>query len=255
MSDKTEEAGISQVPVDTTATSPDVLDADLEHQVTVEKIPWKYKKWFGKPTYYYASPKVQLTMVALVCFLCPGMFNALNGMGGGGKADPTLADNMVISLSNCLHFLNWQADNPVIKNTAVYSTFAVFGFFGGTFVNTLGVKLTLPFGGIGYCIYAISLLVSVHDYAPGFNIFAGALLGVCAGLLWTAQGTIMISYPHEDQKGRYFAWFWAIFNMGAVIGSLVRLFLCFLTLLQFSVLDFLLSPSQKKKLRVFFLCV
>ena len=29
MSDKTEEAGISQVPVDTTATSPDVLDADL----------------------------------------------------------------------------------------------------------------------------------------------------------------------------------------------------------------------------------
>jgi len=33
----------------------------------------------------------------------------------------------------------------------------------------------------------------------------------------------MISYPHEDQKGRYFAWFWAIFNMGAVIGSLIPL--------------------------------
>jgi MFS family permease len=120
--------------------------------------------------------------------------------------------------------LKWHADDPAIQNTAVYSTFAVFGFFGGTFVNKLGVKLTLSFGGIGYCIYAISLLVSVHDYVPGFNIFAGALLGVCAGLLWTAQGTIMISYPHEDQKGRYFAWFWAIFNMGAVIGSLVRNF-------------------------------
>jgi MFS family permease len=101
----------------------------------------------------------------------------------------------------------------------------VFGFFGGTFVNRLGVKYTLAFGGIGYCIYALSLLLSVHFSVGGFNIFAGALLGVCAGLLWTAQGTIMISYPLENQKGRYFAWFWGIFNMGAVIGSLVSLLL------------------------------
>lgn len=85
----------------------------------------------------------------------------------------------------------------------------------------MGVKVTLAFGGIGYAIYAISLLVSVHADVAGFNIFAGALLGVCAGLLWTAQGTIMLSYPLEHQKGRYFAWFWGIFNMGAVIGSLV----------------------------------
>lgn len=109
----------------------------------------------------------------------------------------------------------------MLQNTALYSTFAVFGFFGGTFVNRLGVKLTLAFGGIGYGLYTISLLVSLHNYVPGFNIFAGALLGVCAAMLWTAQGTIMVSYPHEHQKGRYFAWFWAIFNMGAVIGSLV----------------------------------
>ena len=107
------------------------------------------------------------------------------------------------------------------QNVALYSTFAVFGFFGGTFVNKLGVKLTLAFGGIGYGIYTISLLLSVNHSVGGFNIFAGALLGVCAGLLWTAQGTIMISYPHEASKGRYFAWFWAIFNMGAVIGALV----------------------------------
>ncbi|KAK9342035.1 hypothetical protein V1522DRAFT_358905, partial [Lipomyces starkeyi] len=108
-------------------------------------------------------------------------------------------------------------------NTALYSTFAVFGFFGGTFVNRLGVKSTLAFGGIGYYIYAISLLVSVHRDVNGFNVFAGALLGICAGLLWTAQGTIMISYPTENEKGRYFAWFWGIFNMGAVIGSLIPL--------------------------------
>jgi hypothetical protein len=27
--------------------------------------------------------------------MCPGMFNALGGLGGGGKTDATLADNMV----------------------------------------------------------------------------------------------------------------------------------------------------------------
>lgn len=162
---------------------------------------FKYKRVLGFLP-WYASPKFQLCMVALVCFLCPGMFNALGGLGGGGKVDATLADNM---------------------NTALYSTFAVFGFFGGTFVNKMGIKVTLAFGGIGYCIYATSLVISVHRNVSGFSIFAGGLLGVCAGLLWTAQGTIMISYPHENSKGRYFAWFWAIFNMGAVIGSFIPL--------------------------------
>ncbi|KAK9252146.1 major facilitator superfamily [Lipomyces tetrasporus] len=165
---------------------------------------WMYKApKIGQVTLpWYASPKVQLGMVAFVCFLCPGMFNALGGMGGGGKTDATLADQM---------------------NTALYSTFAVVGFFAGTFVNRLGVRLTIAFGGIGYCIYAISLLVSVHKNVAGFNIFAGVLLGVCAGLLWTAQGTIMLSYPLEHEKGRYFAWFWAIFNVGACVGSMVFL--------------------------------
>ncbi|KAJ5129571.1 uncharacterized protein N7515_005610 [Penicillium bovifimosum] len=177
-------------------------------EYSVEPAPrppgWMYKagsigKW---STSWYASPRNQLAMVAFVCFLCPGMFNALSGLGGGGKADPTLSDQM---------------------NIALYSTFAVVGFFAGTVVNRIGVRLSLSFGGIGYCIYSISLLVSVHKHVPGFNIFAGAFLGVCAGLLWAAQGTIMMSYPPEQQKGRYFSWFWCIFNVGACIGSLIPL--------------------------------
>jgi hypothetical protein len=58
---------------------------------------WKYKqhKFIFWTLPWYASPKFQLGMVAFVCFLCPGMFNALSGLGGGGKQDATLADNMV----------------------------------------------------------------------------------------------------------------------------------------------------------------
>lgn len=112
---------------------------------------------------------------------------------------------------------------PGLQNTALYSTFAVVGFFAGTIVNRLGIQLSLSFGGIGYCIYSISLLVSVDHHVPGFNIFAGALLGVCAGILWAAQGAIMMSYPNEEKKGMYFAWFWGIFNVGGCIGSLVSM--------------------------------
>ncbi|KAK9342034.1 hypothetical protein V1522DRAFT_417459 [Lipomyces starkeyi] len=51
---------------------------------------------FGSLTIpWNASPKIQLGMVAFVCFMCPGMYNALSGMGGGGRSgnDQTLADN------------------------------------------------------------------------------------------------------------------------------------------------------------------
>ncbi|KAF9580278.1 hypothetical protein BGW38_003143, partial [Lunasporangiospora selenospora] len=54
-----------------------------------------------------------------------------------------------------------------------------------------------------------------------FTISAGGLLGVGAGLLWTAQGAIMMAYPREQDKGKYIGYFWAIFNAGAVLGSVI----------------------------------
>ncbi|KAK3315456.1 major facilitator superfamily domain-containing protein [Apodospora peruviana] len=164
---------------------------------------WMYKGFkIGGREYWYASPIVQLLMVAMVCFLCPGMFNAIGGLGAAGQLDSSAQTN---------------------ANTALYSTFAVVAFFSGTIANMLGVKMTLSFGGLGYCLYAASFLCYNHTQNSGFVIFAGAFLGVCAGLLWTAQGTIMVSYPTENQKGRYISYFWIIFNLGAVIGSLIPL--------------------------------
>ncbi|KAK4645134.1 hypothetical protein QC761_310900 [Podospora bellae-mahoneyi] len=164
---------------------------------------WMYKGFrLGKSEVWFASPIVQLLMVAMVCFLCPGMFNALTGLGAAGQVDP-------------------GAQNDA--NTALYSTFAVVAFFSGTVTNIFGVKPTLAFGALGYCIYSASFLSYNHNQNRGFVVFAGAFLGICAGLLWTAQGTIMMSYPSEDKKGRYISWFWIIFNLGAVIGSLVPL--------------------------------
>jgi len=127
------------------------------------------------------------------------MFNALNGLGAAGQVDSSVQANALVAL---------------------YTTFAFVGFIAGTGLNYFGAKATLGFGGLGYALYSASFLSYNHTQNSGFVIFAGAMLGVCAGFLWTAQGAVMMSYPTEGEKGRYIGLFWAIFNMGAVIGSI-----------------------------------
>ncbi|RAL62467.1 hypothetical protein DID88_005033 [Monilinia fructigena] len=130
------------------------------------------------------------------------MFNALNGLGGAGLVAPGPANE---------------------SNIALYACFSVVGFFAGFIVNVFGPKSSLFVGGISYFVYAGSFLAYKHIENRGFLIFGGALLGVCAGPFWAAQGAMLISYPSNEQKGRSTAWFWAIFNSGAAIGSLVTL--------------------------------
>ena len=187
----------SDPPVAERSTSP----TGDERGYTELPTGWKYRSFKLGPIKIppYASPAFQLTLVAFVCFMCPGMFNAVNGLGGGGQFNATTSDN---------------------SNVALYSTFSVIGFFAGSIANRLGIKLTLSLGGIGYFLYIASYLSYNINQNEGFVIFAGALLGVCAGMLWAAQGAIMMSYPYEESKGRYISWFWMIFNLGAVIGGL-----------------------------------
>ena len=186
----------------------DAYESHRESGAAPRQTGWMYRDRRIGPFYFswYASPASQLALVAFVCFLCPGMFNALSGLGGGGQVDATVANNAGIALN---------------------ATFSVVAFFAGSICNRIGIKLTLSLGGLGYFIYSAAFLSYNHDRNAGFNIFAGALLGVCAGMLWTAQGAIMMSYPEEDRKGRYISWFWMIFNLGGVIGSLVSDFWLF----------------------------
>lgn len=119
------------------------------------------------------------------------MFNALGGLGGGGQVDAKPAND---------------------ANVALYSTFAVVGFSAGSIVNRLGVRWSMALSGIGYTIYVSSYLSYNYTQNYGYMIFAGFFLGCCAGVLWAAQGVIMMSYPPEESKGRYIGWFWIIFN-------------------------------------------
>jgi MFS family permease len=151
----------------------------------------------------YYHPATQVAMLGLVCFMCPGLFNSLNGLGGGGQVDAQTGAN---------------------ANSALYATFAATAFCAGSINNILGPRLTLLLGTTGYALYIGSwLATNIHPGAGDFVIAAGALLGVCAGLLWTAQGALMMAYPTEGEKGKYIALFWGIFNLGGVVGAAVAL--------------------------------
>ncbi|ORY85979.1 major facilitator superfamily domain-containing protein [Leucosporidium creatinivorum] len=161
--------------------------------------PLPTRRGFAK---WYSQPVVQVCLIAMVCFLCPGMYNALSGIGGGGQVDP-------------------KASND--GSVALYSTFAATSFFSGTLCNRLGARLTLGVGAAGYALYIGAFLSYNINQNSGFVVAAGALLGVCAGMLWTAQGSMTLAYATESTKGRLFALFWMIFNMGAVLGSAIEL--------------------------------
>ncbi|KAG2023667.1 DUF895 domain membrane protein [Coprinopsis cinerea AmutBmut pab1-1] len=165
---------------------------------------------FERPTGlmgFYSHPRTQIAMVGFVCFMCPGLFNALNGLGAGGQVD---------------------SQTNATSNAVLYGTFAVSAFFAGSINNKLGSRLTLLLGTAGYALYIGSYLtMNIHPNAGGFVIAAGAILGICAGLLWTAQGSLMLSYPTEGQKGQFISIFWTIFNLGSVVGASVSLALNF----------------------------
>ncbi|ODV97549.1 hypothetical protein PACTADRAFT_83019 [Pachysolen tannophilus NRRL Y-2460] len=193
--------------VESTDKQHDVLIKDNEVTTYVDEQPEYTNKWYDKSLLpgilpRYSDAISQILMVSFVCFLTPGMYNALSGIGGAGLSDVSLADN---------------------ANVALYSTFATFGFFSGVICNTIGARACLAFGGLGYALYSASLLCYYHTANQGFVIFAGAILGVCAAMLWSAQAQIIMSYPAENAKGRGIMTFWVIFNLGAVIGSIIPL--------------------------------
>ncbi|KAH9848983.1 MFS general substrate transporter [Lenzites betulinus] len=130
------------------------------------------------------------------------MFSAVSNLGAGGLSDISLSDT---------------------SNGVLYGTFAITGLISGAINNLLGPRLTLFIGTLGYALYVGSLWCYQTQGTGWFVIFAGAILGVSAALLWSAQGAIMMSYPLEKDKGKAFAIFWAIFQFGSFIGSIIAL--------------------------------
>ena len=171
--------------------------------VVQEKSLCEKRGCVGNPIkHVYLEPAFQVFMLGMVFFMCPGMLNALQGIGGGGQLD---------------------TDTSSSSSIAIYATFSIGSIFAGTVVNNIGTKMGLLIGSTGYALYFGSYLCYNITANQPFVIAAGAILGICAGLLWSSQGAIMLSVATEDQKGRFISIFWILLSLGSVIGSAVEL--------------------------------
>ena len=137
---------------------------DESHSHHAEHLEPRYERPTGLKGLYY-NTITQVVLLGFVCFMCPGLFNALNGLGGGGQLDAKTSAN---------------------ANSALYSTFAFFAFFAGyvcndysvlhgqligfepsSVNNTIGAKNTLRLGSIGYALYISSYLYVTCYRTPG----------------------------------------------------------------------------------------
>ncbi|KAF8982787.1 hypothetical protein BGZ46_000636 [Entomortierella lignicola] len=144
----------------------------------------------------------QIVLIGIICLGTIGMFNAMSSIGNAGKHSPT-AQNLVITSSSIAYIVGFLV--------------------AGGLHNMLGPRPCVAFGGLTFFLYAGAMLLSKDDEYSIYPPLAGVLLGLGAGCIWVTQGAMMMSYPTENNKGKYISVFWAIFNLGAVLGSIISL--------------------------------
>lgn len=92
----------------------------------------------NKLTAFYSHPWTQIVLISMICFCCPGMYNALSGLGGSGQVDPTVAANANVAL------LSATAGTALIV--------------GGPVFTRTGPRVCFLLGGWTYALYSGSLL-------------------------------------------------------------------------------------------------
>lgn len=137
-----------------------------------------------------------------ILFCLPGIYLAVVGLGAGGGGP---SSQHVVSTASAITF----------------GIFALSGWLGGTVLNLVKPKLMIMLAATGYPLYVGSLWYFDRIGGAWFPYFAGAFLGVTAGMLWTAAGFIQFAYAAEDEKARFISWQWAMTSMGGTLGSLI----------------------------------
>ncbi|KAE8353801.1 major facilitator superfamily domain-containing protein [Aspergillus coremiiformis] len=152
-------------------------------------------KWY-RSTFYNA-------LILGVCnFLAPGIWGAMNSVGGGGLEKPYLV-NAANAMTFCLMVLSC--------------------FFSSVIVRFIGIKWTLIVGTMGYAPYAAGLYTNNRFGTEWFVLLGAALCGISAGIFWMAETAVAISYPEPYNQGRFLG-FWLSFRVaGQILGGAINL--------------------------------
>ncbi|GAD93853.1 DUF895 domain membrane protein [Paecilomyces variotii No. 5] len=152
-------------------------------------------KWY-RSTFYNAF------ILGLCNFLAPGIWGAMNSLGGGGDETPYLV-NAANALTFCLMVLSC--------------------FFGSVIVRYIGIKWTFIIGTMGYAPFAAGLYTHNRFGFDWLVLLGAALCGLSAGIFWMAEAAIALAYPEPHNQGRFLG-FWLSFRVGGqIVGGAVNL--------------------------------
>mmetsp|Transcript_33676 Transcript_33676/g.86340 ORF Transcript_33676/g.86340 Transcript_33676/m.86340 type:complete len:489 (-) Transcript_33676:539-2005(-) len=108
-------------------------------------------------------------------------------------------------------------DFASISLALLYSIFSFANFISPLIVRKLGDRLSLMLGALSYSIYIFSL-VYVLDYVV---LIASIIIGVGAGVIWTAQGNVLVSTSTSKTIAKNSGYFWSVFMFGFGTGNTV----------------------------------
>ncbi|KAJ5320011.1 hypothetical protein PENANT_c051G04944 [Penicillium antarcticum] len=152
-------------------------------------------KWY-RSTFYNAL------ILGLCNFLAPGIWGAMNSLGGGGEENPYLVN---------------------AANALTFGLMVVSCFLGSVVVRFIGIKWTLIVGTIGYAPYAAGLYTNNRFGDEWLVILGAALCGISAGIFWMSEAAIALSYPEPYNQGRFLG-FWLSFRVGGqILGGVINL--------------------------------
>ena len=151
---------------------------------------------------WYRSTIYNALILGLCNFLAPGIWGAMNSLGGGGEEKPYLVN---------------------AANALTFGLMVVSCFFGSVVVRFIGIKWTLIVGTMGYAPYAAGLYANNRFGDEWLVILGAALCGISAGIFWMAEAAIALAYPEPYNQGRFLG-FWLSFRVGGqILGGAINL--------------------------------
>ncbi|OTB13097.1 hypothetical protein K445DRAFT_76601 [Daldinia sp. EC12] len=157
----------------------------------------------NSPKYsWYHGVFFNATIVGISAFAAPGLWNAMNSVGAGGQQTPYLV---------------------MAGNAILFAVMTLTCLTGSMMANRFGLRNSLVFGTVGYVIYSAALYTNNRYGTEWFIYFGSAVCGLSSGIFWATEGSIMLSYPEPEKRGRYLAYWLSYRNSGSILGGIINL--------------------------------
>ncbi|KAI0848052.1 MFS general substrate transporter [Daldinia vernicosa] len=151
---------------------------------------------------WYHGVFFNATVVGISAFAAPGLWNAMNSVGAGGQQTPYLV---------------------MAGNAILFAVMTLTCLTGSMMVNRFGLRNSLVVGTVGYVIYSAALYTNNRYGTEWFIYLGSAVCGLSAGIFWATEGTIILSYPEPEKRGRYLAYWLSYRNSGSILGGIINL--------------------------------